>query len=113
MLSQLLKRQRTEFWGNSYDFIPKMLDKVFGDGKQLLLLFPINERPRYWVVRVDSKCTNDDAVYDIIDEIYEAIDEQFGTPDESDIGIGEDRPYFPQFDGQGVSWHFVRGTDQE
>jgi hypothetical protein len=110
-LDKLLKRQRTEHWGSSYRFKPALLDKVYGDGKQLLQVFPINERPRYWVVRVDSKCIDridDDSFFDMLDDIYEQIDEQFGPPDEGDLGIGNDRPYFPSYDGQGVSWNFVR-----
>ena len=106
-LRELLKPQHTEHWGSWYDFTPVLLDKVYGDGKQLLMLFPINERPRYWVVRVDSKCQRDDAVYDILDDICDAIDEQFGTPDEDDLGVGNDRPYFPMYDNQGTSWHVV------
>lgn len=107
-LRRLLKPQRTEHWGSIYRFKPVLLDKVYGDGKQLLQLFPINERPRYWVVRIDSRCTDHgDEWFDILDEIYEAIDEQFGTPDESDLGVGNDRPYFPMYDGEGTSWHFV------
>lgn len=108
-LAHLLKPQHVEFWGNLCHFTPALLNKVYGDGKQLLQLFPINERPRYWVIRVDSKC-DDDSLHEILDDIYDAIDEQFGTPDESDVGVGNDRPYFPMHDGDGVAWHFVRRT---
>lgn len=109
-LKQLLKRQRTEHWGSVSRFKPELLDKVYGDGKQLLMLFPINERPRYWVVRVDSKCSgwsDDDSFFDMLDDIYEQIDEQFGCPPEEDLGVGDERPYFPMYDGEGTSWHFV------
>lgn len=108
LLADLLKPQRTEHWGSTYKFKPVMLNKIYGDGKRLLQVFPINERPRYWVVRVDSKCRCDDDLHeDILDDIYEEIDEQFGTPTEDDLGVGDERPYFPMHDGQGVSWHFV------
>ena len=108
ILDSLLKPKTTEHWGSVYEFTPAFLDKAYGDGKRLLQLFPINERPRYWVVRVDSTCVNDGAVFEILDDIYEEIDEQFGTPSESDLGVGDERPYFPMFDGEGVSWCFVR-----
>ena len=65
-------------------------------------------QPRYWVVRVDSKCVRDDDLYEILDDIYDEIDSQFGSPDESDLGVGDERPYFPMHDGEGCSWHFVR-----
>lgn len=106
-LKALLAPQHTEMWGSTYDFTPSLLDKKYGDGKQLLQLFPINERPRYWVVRIDSKCDGDE-LFEILDDIYDAIDEQFGTPPEDDLGIGDERPYFPAYDGDGTSWHFVR-----
>jgi hypothetical protein len=106
-LAELLKPFRTEHWGTMHDIEPALLDKVYGDGKRLLQLFPINERPSYWVVRVDSKCHRDDALYDILDDIYEQIDEQFGSPSEDDLGVGDERPYFPMYDGMGTSWHFV------
>jgi hypothetical protein len=104
---KLLKPQCTEHWGGTYEFTPALLDKVYGNGKQLVQLFPINERPRYWIVRVDSKCKSDDELHEILDDIYDAIDEQFGCPSEEDLGVGDERPYFPMYDGQGTSWHFV------
>jgi hypothetical protein len=109
-LESILSEQiNVEHWGDTYDFQPVLIDQVFGDGQLLVKLFPIMERPRYWVVRVDSRCrTDDDAIFDYLDDIYEAIDEQFGCPPEDDDGIGDERPYFPMYDGQGVSWSFVR-----
>lgn len=106
-LAELLKPFRCEHWGSMYDIEPALLGKVYGDGKRLLQLFPINERPSYWVVRIDSACVSDDELHEILDDIYEQIDEQFGSPDESDLGVGDDRPYFPMHDGQGSCWHFV------
>lgn len=106
-LKELLEPQHTEHWGSTYDFTPALIKKRYGDGKQLVMLFPIMERPRYWVVRVDSKCQSRGTFIDILDDIYDQIDEQFGTPTEEDLGVGDERPYFPMHDGQGVVWHFV------
>lgn len=105
-LTTLLRPQKTEHWGSVYRFTPALLNTVFGDGKKLVQLFPINERPRYWVIRVDSSCDSD-SFHDICDDVCDAIDEQFGTPDENDLGVGDQRPYFPRYDNDGVSWHFV------
>lgn len=104
-LAELLQPQSTQHWGVDYEFTPALLGKVYGDGKGILQLFPINERPRYWLVRVDSQCASDDALCEILDDIYDQIDEQFGTPSEED-GVGDERPYFPKYDGQGTSWRF-------
>lgn len=108
-LDELLQPQKTEHWGCVYEFTPRLLEKVYGDGKRMLQLFPLMERPRYWIVRVDSKCVTDDDVLEILDDVYERIDEQFGPPDEDDLGIGDKRPYFPMYDGQGTSWRFLKG----
>lgn len=108
-IERLTSRQRVEFWGCVYEFDPPLLERVFGDGNQLVLVFPIMERPHYWVVRVDSQCTNDDALLGILDEIRDAIEYQFGLPDEADLGVGNDRPYFPMLDGEnGFAWDFAR-----
>lgn len=112
-LTELLRPQRTEHWGSVYRFTPALLNKVYGDGKRLVQLFPINERPRYWVIRVDSSCDDRDAFVELLDDIYDEIDEQFGSPDESDLGVGNDRPYFPMHDCQGCSWHFVYQPELE
>lgn len=106
-LDRLLAPQKTEHWGSTCEFQPVLLDKIYGDGKLLMQLFPISERPRYWVVRVDSIWEHD-VPEDDLDDIYEQIDEQFGPPPEDDDGIGDERPYFPSYDGDGTSWHFVR-----
>jgi hypothetical protein len=112
-LRKLLQPQKKEWWGNEYEFTPALLNKVYGDGKRLLQLFPLNERPRYWVVRVDSACQNDESLWDILDDIYDAIDEQFGCPPDEDRGMGDERPYFPMYDSDGTSWHFVYEPQQE
>lgn len=107
-LAELLSPQSTRWWGNDYEFTPALLDKKYGDGKRLLQLFPINERPRYWVVRVDSSFEDrSDEFFDMLGDIYEEIDEQFGCPPDSDLGTGDERPYFPMYDGEGTSWHLV------
>lgn len=111
-LYRLLEPQKTKWWGSTYEFQPALIEKIYGDGKLLMQLFPINERPRYWVVRVDSRHASgeadEDAFFDMLEDIYDKIDEQFGTPSEEDLGIGDERPYFPMFDSQGSVWHFVR-----
>ena len=109
-LARLLRPQRNvEHWGSTYNFKPALVAKVWGNGQQLVMLFPINERPRYWVVRVDSKCGD---LHELLGDICDAIDEQFGTPSEDDLGVGDERPYFPMYDDQGCSWHFVTQSEK-
>lgn len=103
-LAELLKPRTDEHWGNVCSFKPALVTKHFGDGGRFVKLYPINERPHYWVVRVDSHWC--DLHENTLDAIYEAIDEQFGTPEEDDWA-GDNRPYFPMYDGQGTCWAFV------
>ena len=110
-LASLLAPQRVEHWGEWCEFEPVLLNRVFGDGSRLLQVFPINERPRYWVVRVDASVAGDRDVHEIIDEIAEAISDQFGDPNEDDLGVGDERPYFPSCNSDdGFSWNLVRGA---
>lgn len=50
------------FWGQTYEnFHPEKLDHVYGDGKRLIYLMPMNTRPYYYIARVDSQYpTGDD-----------------------------------------------------
>lgn len=65
---------------------PALVDKVFGDGRKLMWLTTINNRPNYWVVRVDSSWqssndadpANGDLFIDHVYEIVEEIEDQFG-----------------------------------
>jgi hypothetical protein len=60
-----------------------LLDKVFGDGKQVISFTPWDTRPNYYVVRVDSfwGVENEDepSVGDFTDDLYTAVEDQFGN----------------------------------
>jgi hypothetical protein len=91
-------------WGKAYTITPRLVDHVFGDGRQLVWISPINHRPNYWVVRVDSSWSVDlddgETVYENIDEILDEIADKFGTIDDDD-----EEGWFPRVDlGAGVSW---------
>jgi len=78
------KRYRTEFWGGKYLVSPRLIERTWGDGKALLGVQPLNTRPQYYVVRVDSAWLDtkyqfkSDEIYERIDEITDAIEEEFG-----------------------------------
>lgn len=68
-------------------FTPRVLTKVYGDGRALFTLSTINNRPAYWVIRGDSgwDCAEsgapDDApdFRDFTDEILTDLEEEFGN----------------------------------
>lgn len=81
---------RARWWGSDYTVQPKLVDAILGDGKLLIGFQPLQTRPHYYVIRIDStwhlegscrKCEGrcPDSIYEHLDEIYEAIAEQFGN----------------------------------
>ena len=108
--------ERVKFWGCRYTITPRLVHEVFGDGRKLVGLSPMNMRPNYWVIRIDSGTDlESDEWYDTLDEIYESIALQFGTTDfecddcgesglsDSDCHCQEYR-WFPAIDFKGSCW---------
>ena len=87
--AQIERLRYGTLWGRRSRFTPRLLDKVWGDGRRLFAVFPIMLRPRYIVARVDSSIdtlvdmigSGDAADRDgddcMIDEIYEAAVDQW------------------------------------
>lgn len=76
------RRQRAYLWGKYEVFTPVVLSKIFGDGLQIIYFGSIDQRPKFWIVRVDSKTDLDAGVFDE-EEIIEAIEEEFGRVPET------------------------------
>jgi hypothetical protein len=94
-------------WGCETTFTPAFVEEKLGDGLQWIWLAPMNARPKYYVIRIDSawKTDNDqwngeDTIGDHIDEIYEAIEDEYGcSEDEMNAGTAE----FPHITIEGGS----------
>ena len=52
-----LPMRKESFDGLNYDFAPYLLDAVHGDGKKWLWFGYFDDRPAFYVARVDSSCT--------------------------------------------------------
>ena len=61
-------------WAQVTTFTPVLVSERFGDGRKLMYLSPINDRPAYFVVRVDSRSD----VYDYLDDVYLSAEEEHG-----------------------------------
>ena len=114
--------ETVRWWGSEYQITPRLVHAVFGDGKKLVGIAPLNTRPNYYVVRVDSSCDLSDYgdfVDDNLDEVLEAIDYQFSNLDREEEYLREDgaseeeiqsdqhaaRLAFPVLDdSSGVAW---------
>lgn len=80
-LVKAIERKVTSYlWtpGDTPPFIPRVLPKVFGDGRALLALSSINQRPAYWVIRVGSTW-DDEEIHEHMDDIWEALEDAFGN----------------------------------
>lgn len=99
------RRHKVTFWGVDYFVTPLLVNDVFGDGQALLWIEPLNTRPNYYVVRIDSSWVGD-TLRDHFSEIYESIEDQYGFGDsEDDGGIEQQSQPWPAFDDSvGVSW---------
>lgn len=52
--------REVEFWGQKHTITPALVDKIHGDGLQVVWLSSINTRPFYYVLRIDSSIELDD-----------------------------------------------------
>jgi hypothetical protein len=114
--------------GDSGMMTPHVCEAVLGDGLQLLTVSTINQRPNYWVMRVDSRWEQsnfytggEDTIGEHIDEVLDAIENECGR-----VGVGLDHPcdncgddwcacnadsgeQFPALDDEnGCSWGRIR-----
>jgi hypothetical protein len=93
--------ETVEFWGQKHTITPRFIEKIFGDGKQLLIVQPMNTRPNYFVVRVDSSPELD--VFDILDDIVDSAEDEYGYYDDEELT--DDEKVFPIVDWTvGCSW---------
>lgn len=108
----------TQFWGVTYSIHPRLIDQRFGDGRSLMTIEPMDTRPDYYAVRLDSRAlrnprsghrwTNDDYMHEVLDEVIEAAEYQFGRAyDEED----DDGQPWPAVDCRtGIGWGRMRMT---
>lgn len=106
LFRRLVERpERCRFWGQPYTITPRLIGRIFGDGKHLICITPLATRPNYFVVRVDSGPAFD--IHDILNSAIDAAEEEFGyfgDEDELDASGDDPRP-FPVTDwGIGVCW---------
>ncbi len=73
------KDETSYLWtrGDTQPFVPRVLPHVFGDGRALLALSTLNQRPAYWVIRVDSSW-DDDEIHEHMEGILNQLEEAFG-----------------------------------
>lgn len=109
------KPEHVHFWGRKYTITPRLISRVFGNGRYLLCVTPLAARPNYFVVRIDSSIKKFDACTSfpvtslryLVDEIIEAAEEEYGYfgDEEYREANGDESRGFPVCDwGIGVTW---------
>lgn len=109
-IEQIIAEEMTphtiNFWGDDYEnFTPVLAKKRHSDGLRLMWFTPLNTRPNYYLIRVDSALpiNDDDEVREFVeDRLIPALEDEFGTCDDE-----EDCEAWPMLDlGCGYSWGF-------
>ncbi len=104
------RRHAAYLWGQKHFITPRLVYRVFGDGKKIVHLSGVNTRPAYWVVRIDSQWSTNNfdpspRPSDWLEDVYQAIEEQFGTGEKEDGSLYA-KAQFPNACclGDGSSW---------
>jgi len=83
------RERETEMWGDKITIKPVIAKQQIGDGKQLIYVGTIDQRPNYWLIRIDSNTDVYSSDFDI-EPILEILEEEFGRADENDETIFDD-----------------------
>lgn len=107
--AELERKRRVRFWGRNYLISPCYVPTILGDGMKLLAVQPLNTRPRYYLIRIDSSWDESNyespCVGDNMDDIYEAIEGYVGPKCWTDNRGKERREGWPSLDDEcGSSW---------
>lgn len=102
------KKQTVNLWGNEIKFTPVIATEKVGDGKQLLRIWTIDQRPQFWFIRIDSKTDVSEDDFDI-EKYIEILEEEFGKLDDDDIDLDiyDMEYYYPQLWWDGGSWESI------
>lgn len=77
-LKEATRRKAVTHWTKKSIVTPALVERVFGDGRKIILLSPINFRPERFVVRVDSQCNLDgDDFCGLVDDVVSAIEDEY------------------------------------
>lgn len=109
------KTRKVRFWGATYTVTPKLVPFVWGDGKQWMCLEPLNTRPNYYVLCIDSRVSLDDLdadeagvdFHDLLSDVLDAIEDAFGRADDAEAEDADEngmRAWPALNDSSGLSW---------
>lgn len=107
-IAWLERRQAAYLWGQKHFIRPVFIRGVLGDGNLLLAVTPLNTRPNYYLIRIDSgwlKKDDTETIYEHLDEIEDAIEDEVGLRDYEDDEGNECLAEWPSLNtNAGISW---------
>lgn len=103
------KEQEVSLWGQKLKFTPVLAKEKIGDGKQLVLFGTIDQRPRYWLLLIDSKTNLEENDYNY-ESLLHILEREFGSYDEYK---DEDIEYPIVELISGCHWESIYGEDLE
>lgn len=83
-IDEWIKEEQTprtiSLWGSvaQTDFVPELCSTIDGDGQQLIYFGTVDQRPRYWLMQIDSKHDIEDYSFNIEEIVIPALCEEFG-----------------------------------
>lgn len=109
ILAHITRRQWARLWGQKHMIKPVFIEQALGNGDKLVAITPLNTRPNYYLIRVDSSWStrNSDtpAICEHLEEICEAIEDENGRKYETDDDYKEIMMPWPALDDEvGMSW---------
>lgn len=78
------KEREVSLWGNKLTFTPVLATSKIGNGNKLVALFSLDQRPQYWLIRIDSNLSINDDEFDI-EELVNIIENEFGNINEDEF----------------------------
>ncbi|MES2287520.1 MAG: hypothetical protein V4547_17630 [Bacteroidota bacterium] len=72
------KKRKTSWWGEPCFITPVIHPEIFGDGLQLAYLGTIDQRPNYWLIRIDSSINLEADDFDYESNLLQPLEDYFG-----------------------------------
>ena len=80
------RERKASLWGDYTTIKPVISKEIVGDGKQLIYIGTIDQRPNFWLIRIDGKIDIHSDEFNI-EKYLEILEDEFGRADEEDETI--------------------------
>ena len=95
-LKKATKPRKIRFWGENYKVAPALVTARFGDGLQIVWVTPIDARPFYYLICIDSKTDIESDDFEWDKQLLQPIEEEYDNIDNYEER--EDGKYYNPYD---------------